>query len=285
MSFKHLFFHYNNYKSDYNFITFDFISSKSNEKFVTFIENEKYIESCSDNAIIIFAKSSLKNKLSSLKNKLLIWTNEPRADFFNFLRDWYFEFKSNTLNELKIVRGVNCIIHQTCILEGNICLGDNVKIGPYTRIVGPVIIGDNTRIGSFVEIGENGFQITESGGKFNCDIPHIGNVRIGSNCIISSHVNISKSLFSSSTVIGDKVSVDTFVQVSHNVQIGNNSVLGSMVVLCGGVTIGSSVKISPSVVINNKADIADNVVVGLGAVVIRKLVKEGVYFGNPATLI
>jgi acetyltransferase-like isoleucine patch superfamily enzyme len=37
-------------------------------------------------------------------------------------------------------------------------------------------------------------------------------------------------------------------------------------------------------VIKNSIKICDNVVIGTGSVVIKDILNEGVYFGNPATL-
>jgi acetyltransferase-like isoleucine patch superfamily enzyme len=285
MSFNYLFEHYNNDQSPYHFKTFDFVTSNITDKFVTFLEDKSYLNLISENAIIIFVSNSLRKNWCDDSHRLIVWVNNARISFFEFLQQWNQEFKTSNSVDLKLTEGCNCEIHSTCILEGEIVLGNNVKIGPYTRIVGPVSIGDGTEIGSYSEIGKNGFQISKGKESVNCKIPHLGQVRIGSFCYIGSYVNISKSLFSDSTEIGDNVNIDTFVHISHNVKIGNSCILGSQVVLCGGVLLGNFVQIAPSAVLNNKVAIVDNVVVGLGSIVIRKLNKPGVYFGNPAKLI
>ena len=55
--------------------------------------------------------------------------------------------------------------------------------------------------------------------------------------------------------------------------------------VAGSVKIGKNCWISPSSCIKNKIIIGDNVLIGMGAVVIRDVESNSVMIGNPAKLL
>jgi sugar O-acyltransferase (sialic acid O-acetyltransferase NeuD family) len=92
-------------------------------------------------------------------------------------------------------------------------------------------------------------------------------------CIIDQRVKIEKNVI---------LNLNTLI--SHDTQIGNNTFVAPGVVISGNCRIGSNCFIGSGTVIKNNIKICDNVVIGTGSVVIKDILKEGVYFGNPATL-
>ncbi|MBL0691570.1 MAG: acyl-ACP--UDP-N-acetylglucosamine O-acyltransferase [SAR324 cluster bacterium] len=144
-------------------------------------------------------------------------------------------------------------IHSTAIISKETQLGDNIKIGPYSVIMGKVTIGDGCDIKHHVNI-----QGTTSIGK-NCQIWHSASVggdpqdlkykgkdtklTIGDNCIIRELVTIHRGTelggFISS--IGDNCFLMHGCHVAHDCQLGNNVIMAAFVHLGGHVTVGNHV--------------------------------------------
>lgn len=138
----------------------------------------------------------------------------------------------------------------------------DIKIGKNCKIVEPVNlyeceIGNNVKIGPFVEITKG--------------------VKIGDNCIISSH-----------SFICEKVTVEEDVFIGHGVMFTNDTFSNGKRAhgdktkwkstnIGNKVLIGSNVTILP-------VSICDEAVIGAGAVVTRDINVKGIYFGNPAVL-
>lgn len=136
----------------------------------------------------------------------------------------------------------------------------DVKFGEGVKIIHPVnlygcTIGRNSFVGPFVEIQRNviiGNDCRIQSHSFICEL-----VTIGNSCFIGHGVVFINDLFSEGRPAqGDKsLWKETF--------IGNN------------VSIGSNATILP-------VCIADNVIVGAGAVVTNDITEPGIYIGNPA---
>ena len=136
----------------------------------------------------------------------------------------------------------------------------NVTFGENVTIVEPVNlyeceIGDDCFIGPFVEIQRN--------------------VKIGKNCRIQSHAFIC-----------ERVSIGDFCFISHGAKFvndlfslgkpaGGNQSLWKPTKIGSYVSIGTNATILP-------VTIADNVVIGAGAVVTKDIQDAGIYAGNPA---
>ncbi|MDN5214221.1 acyltransferase [Fulvivirgaceae bacterium BMA12] len=135
-----------------------------------------------------------------------------------------------------------------------------VEFGVGVTVVQPVNlygcqIGDEVFIGPFVEIQKKvkiGHRTRIQSHTFICEL-----VTIGDDCFIGHGVMFINDTFSS----GGPAGGDQALWKQTN--IGNN------------VSIGSNATILP-------VDIADNVVIGAGAVVTQNIIESGVYAGNPA---
>ena len=143
---------------------------------------------------------------------------------------------------------------------------------------------------------------------------HIGivDVQFGDEVVVIEPVNLYRCL------LGDHVFVGPFVEIQANVQIGSRSRIQSHTFICEGVTIGEdcfvahgvmfvndtfstggpagdpalwkATKIGDRVSIGSNATIlpvkiADDVVIGAGAVVTKDIAEPGFYVGNPARLL
>lgn len=135
-----------------------------------------------------------------------------------------------------------------------------VKFGEGVTVVEPVnmygcSIGDHSFIGPFVEIQKHvsiGSRTKIQSHSFICEL-----VTIGDDCFIGHGVMFINDAF----VKGGPAQGDR--SLWKKTTVGNK------------VSIGSNATILP-------VDIADNVVIGAGAVVTKNIIQPGVYTGNPA---
>ena len=135
-----------------------------------------------------------------------------------------------------------------------------VSFGTDCTIVHPVniyecIIGEGCFVGPFVEIQKNvliGDRTKVQSHSFICEMVDIGN-----DCFIGHGVMFINDLFSKGKPAGGDS------KQWKKTKIGNN------------VSIGSNATILP-------VEIADETVIGAGAVVTKDIISKGVYAGNPA---
>ena len=111
-------------------------------------------------------------------------------------------------------------------------------------------------------------------------IPHIGNVVLGNNVEIGNNSCIDRAVLGS-TILHDNVKVDNLVHIAHGVVIGKNSLIIANAMVAGSATIGEHVWVAPSASILNKKSIANNAVIGMGAVVLKNVNEGETIIGNP----
>jgi len=136
----------------------------------------------------------------------------------------------------------------------------DVDFGRNVKIVQPVNmyecrIGDNTFIGPFVEIQKGviiGNNCKIQSHAFICEL-----VTIGDHCFISHGAKFINDTFAAGGPAGGKK------ELWKSTRIGNH------------VSIGTNATVLP-------VTIADNVVIGAGAVVTKDILEPGIYAGNPA---
>jgi len=82
--------------------------------------------------------------------------------------------------------------------------------------------------------------------------------------------------------VGMGVLLNTGVRVGHEARIGDFSCLLGTCTINGEVVIGQRVLVGSGVVIHPRVEVGDDVTIGIGAVVIRKVRSGVTVFGNPA---
>ena len=106
------------------------------------------------------------------------------------------------------------------------------------------------------------------------------NTLIGDGCIIQPNVLISNDV-----TIKDSVFINNCSNIGHDSIINDFCSIMANVSLGGYCELDNSVYIGTGAILIPKAKVNKNIKIGLGAVVIKSLKKEGSYFGNPAKLI
>jgi UDP-3-O-[3-hydroxymyristoyl] glucosamine N-acyltransferase len=206
-------------------------------------------------------------------------------------------------------------VHPTAIIADTVRLGKNPDIGAYTIIEGNVVMGDNVRVGSNCFIGEattigdgsiiysnvviydhmrigkkviihassvigaDGFGFVSKGDKIY-KVPQMGNVVIGDNVEIGSCTCIDRGTFAQ-TIIEENTKVDNLVQIAHNVKVGKNVFIAGQAGIAGSAVIGDYTMMGGQVGIADHAIIGKNVKLGAKAGLSGRVKDGQVMFGYP----
>ncbi len=166
----------------------------------------------------------------------------------------------------------------------NVTIGENTLIYPGARILDDSVIGSNVVIKSNAVIGGSGFGYAIRSGFPPLKIPHLGNVIIGNGVEIGSNTAIDRATFGS-TVVEDFAKIDNGVHIAHNCRVGKRTLVIAHAELSGSVVIGHDSWIAPNAAIKESVKIGNNVIVGIGSVVLKDLPDNAVAFGVPAKII
>jgi UDP-N-acetylglucosamine acyltransferase len=149
-------------------------------------------------------------------------------------------------------------IHPTAVVDKNVELSENVKIGPYSVIKGKVMIGSGTKIESHVVLGSEHGVVTV--GKNNHFLPGamIGGppqdlkfkgeetrLELGDNNIFREFttVNVGTAHGGGVTRIGSNNLFMAYVHVAHDCQMGNNIAVANTTNFAGHVTVEDNVRV------------------------------------------
>jgi UDP-3-O-[3-hydroxymyristoyl] glucosamine N-acyltransferase len=172
------------------------------------------------------------------------------------------------------VIGANCIIGECTIRE-------NTIIYPNVVINNGVKIGKNVVIKPGAVIGYDGFGYVRGEDNTISKFNHYGSVIVKDDVIIGANTTIDRGTLGD-TVIGKGTKIDNLVHIAHNVVIGEQCMIIAHSMIGGSVTIGDFSHIAPNAAIRDTKNIGKNVLVGLGAVVIKDIPDNLIVVGNPA---
>ncbi|MFA6532794.1 MAG: sugar phosphate nucleotidyltransferase [Patescibacteria group bacterium] len=144
-------------------------------------------------------------------NKLL--KSDLKQSYFVYQSYWYalkypwhvLEMMKNFLSTIKESRiSPSSEISKNALLVGPVIIGENVKIGDFSKIVGPVYIGDNSIVGDYTMVRET---------------------QIGEDCLIGSFSEVARSyignnVFLHRNYVGDSV-------LDNDVMFGAQAVTGN----------------------------------------------------------
>lgn len=158
-------------------------------------------------------------------------------------------------------------------------IGSNVHIGPFTVIEEDVVIGDNCRIGSNVHIF-NGARIGDGVQIFPFSSisatpqsikkeEEKAILEIGSGTIIREACTLNRGnpAFGGRTSIGQDCLLMAYVHVAHDCHVGNNCVLANNVTLAGHIEVGRFATIGGMAAVHQFVRIGEQVMIGGGSLV------------------
>lgn len=226
---------------------------------------------------------------------------------------------------MKAKIGENITLGEHIVIEENVVIGDNVTIGHHVVIKDGTVIGNNVTIGDMVVLGKRPSSNKKMARKPQTDLPHliIGEAcTIGSGVVLYRGSSLDKGAFVGDlTSIREKVTIGEDSIIGRNVIVENNTKIGSKVTVQTGSYITADMIIEDDVFIgpccstsndkymgegnyrhagpiikrgakigNNATllpgiTIAENAIIGAGAVVVRNVEKNQTVVGNPAKAI
>lgn len=87
------------------------------------------------------------------------------------------------------------------------------------------------------------------------------------------------------TVIGENTLINLGCTIAHDSKIGKHSFLSPRVAIAGFVSLGEQSNLGINTTIIDSLTIIDKVKTGGGTVIVKNIIKEGLYVGNPARFI
>lgn len=142
-------------------------------------------------------------------------------------------------------------------------------------------IGDNCNIHETAVIGIDGLKLVHCPNGEKIQFTHTGHVLIGRNVDIGPFTVVHRGTMGV-TSIGEGCKIGAHNNIGHNCKIGASNVMAVGVIFNGGVFTGHNCWFGSGAKIKHYTNIHDNVVVGMGAVVVKNIEKSGIYVGNPA---
>lgn len=175
--------------------------------------------------------------------------------------------------------GEHAVIEPGCLIDHDVVIGPDARIG-FGTVIRHAVIGSGFRCGAHARIGEDAFFPAEEEGQV-FRIPSFGNVEIGNQVDLGSHVIIERG-FNSHTVLHDMVMADADVCIGHDDVIGERVRIACGVKLAGMITIGQEAYLGVNASVKQRLSIGERAVVGMGSVVISHVPADASVFGIPA---
>lgn len=235
----------------------------------------------------------LKTEYSDLefKNNCVIYVDRPRREYAKILKfildTQKKDSKTYVLNSNgycigeNIEIGKNTIIEPYVFIDHNVTIGDNCIIRTGAKLRKNTIIGDNSIIKENTVIGDDGFGIERDEDGTTYRIPHLGGVIIGNNVEVGALVSIAQGTINP-TIIQDYVKIDDCCFIAHNCNVGKGTFLIANSEISGSVSIGRNSWVAPNACIKDGLQIGDNVIIGMGTVVLNDIEDNTIVVGNPA---
>lgn len=219
-------------------------------------------------------------------DKTLITVKNPRLWFIRCLAA-FFPLKRKTGIHPTALIGKKCKIAKNVYVGSYVSIADDVVIGNGTKIHSGVHIHENVRIGKNVVlksgciIGGDGFGYERNEEGVLEKFPHIGGVIIEDDVEIGSNTCVDRGTLSD-TIIGEGTKIDNLVHIAHNVIIGQHCAIIALAMIGGGVRIDDGAWIAPTACIRDGVVIGKHTLVGMGAVVTKKVDDGDIVIGVPA---
>lgn len=165
------------------------------------------------------------------------------------------------------------MIHPTVIIEGEVEIGENTTVGPYSYLKGPLVIGKNNTICAHVQIGVDPEHKTK---------PPVGTVYIGNGNTIREFSVIQRGIGDLETCIEDDCYIMAYSYIAHD------SLIESGVILCARTSLGGHCRILKRALLgigsslHHMTTVGAHAFVGMGSIVVKDIPPFYLVRGNPA---
>jgi len=142
-------------------------------------------------------------------------------------------------------------------------------------------IGFDCKLHETVLVGVEGLKVINAPNGSKVPFIHTGLAVIEDNVDIGPYSVIHRGTIDN-TIIREGCRFGAYTNIGHNCDVGKNTVMAAGVILNGGVKVGKNCWFASGSLIKHYVNICDNVVIGLGSVVLKDITEPGIYVGNPA---
>ena len=265
---------------DNEFCNLSLCAEKLNFPCCVFVEDVMYVDTITDNAVMVLAAHGFDGAFPSDKSYGICFVDNPRITFF-CLHNYLSQVDGYKLAARSTRIGNNCKISPLAVIaENNVNIGDNVIIEEFVVIRENTVIGDNSIIRAGVVIGGEGFEFKRDEGKILA-ITHAGGVIIGHDVEIQYNSCVDRAVYPwDNTVIGNYTKIDNLIQVSHAAKIGNNVLIAASSFVGGRTRIDDNAWVGAGVTISNALTVGANSRANIGSVVTKNVDNNESVTGN-----
>ena len=266
------------YIGDPNYIV-EYITSLtySDETTISYYKGDNPEKIANIVAGILIVKEELKNNILNYKARTIIFVSDPVLFWARILSS---NFENSFIDKNPTVNSSKTISTNSFVEEGS-TIGSKTKIYPNTTILKSTIIGKNCVIQSGSVLGGLGMSYVKDEVNQYFKIVQLGMLDIEDNVDIGCNCSILRGIMEP-TKIGQGSKIGNNVNIGHNVVVGNNCYISSGVTIGGACTIGDNSWISPGVTITDHIAVGPNSKIGTGSVIIKDVLGNSFYLGNPA---
>jgi len=157
-------------------------------------------------------------------------------------------------------------IDSTVKIIGDVKIGKNNVIHPFTVLIGPLEVGDDNIIGPNVVIGSPG-QDTRNPRYDSSQC----RIKIGSGCIIREFTAIQKPCYEDLTFIGNEVHIMQSVHIPHDAHIYDGVVLTPMVAFGGIVRVMEYANVAVGCSVHQRIVIGSYAIAAMGAPIMKNI--------------
>lgn len=265
----------NSYKilSERSFDTMALCGTRLDQDFCTFIDQEKYLNDLSPNAVMIITTENISGLLDRKKSGIFV-TEDPRKFFFWLHNGLEREASYVRKKEETVIDSTANVSPLSYVSPENVKIGARAIIEPFVTIYPNVVIGNDSVIRAGAKIGGEGFEFKRDSDQV-FSVKHLGGVQIGDHVEIQCNTCVDKAVYPwDNTVLEDYVKVDNLVHIAHGVKIARNTMVVAQSGIGGRTIIAPDAWIGFGATVKNGIEIGKNARVSMGAVVTRN-VKEG----------
>lgn len=263
-----------------------------------------------DNAVMFVTEGYVQyaDRLLNCKNCLVFWpknieipyeiislhvvckVENPHNEFGRFFvqhgitnlpKPQEYDIVNGTIIEKGAKIGINSTIFPGCYIGCEVTMGDNVYLGPGTKLLGRITIGNNVVIRDNSVIGADGLTTDRDENGKALTIPQFGGVVIEDNVQIGALTVIGRGAIDN-TIIKRGSKIDNSAFISHNVILGEDTFVVGETIMFGSSTTGDQAYISGNATIREGKHIGSKAKVGMGAVVTKNVADGVIVKGNPA---
>ncbi|MCD2426131.1 UDP-3-O-(3-hydroxymyristoyl)glucosamine N-acyltransferase [Niabella pedocola] len=172
-------------------------------------------------------------------------------------------------------------IHPNAYIGNNVSIGDHTVIHAGVKVLHSSVIGNHVTVHAGTVIGSDGFGFAPQADGTFAKVPQIGNVVIEDHVEIGANATIDRATIGS-TIIRSGAKLDNLIQIAHNVEIGNSTVVAAQAGISGSTKVGKGVMIGGQVGIVGHLHIGDGAKINAQSGVSKNIEPGKAVTGSPA---